>query len=320
MNKALMILVNGEVLADRQDSTITSQRNNATILAEDLAPLLNGDLRVAILHGNKPQVGFVLHRSELASHALHPVPLDVCGADTQGATGYMLAQAVRNVLAQQRIERDVMSIITQTVVDSHDPNFNIPTKAIGPYFDRTTAEQYQTTRGWHMLLDPGRGYRRAVPAPAPLEVVEMAGIARLVAAGTIVIAGGGGGIPVIRAPDGRLQGVEAVVDTDQVGCMVAAGIGASAMLFVIERDDKFALSRLSTETGNHLTLAELERVLESESFMSNMVNTKLRAAAEFLTNGGEQVIITTLRKLPSALVDEAGLHIGAKGPLVEPVA
>src|SRR5690606_26743922 len=160
----------------------------------------------------------------------------------------------------------------------------------------------------------------AVPAPAPLEVVEMAGIARLVAAGTIVIAGGGGGIPVIRTPDGRLQGVEAVVDTDQVGCMVAAGIGASAMLIVIERDDKFALSRLSTETGNHLTLAELERVLESESFMSNMVNAKLRAAAEFLTNGGEQVIITTLRKLPSALVDEAGLHIGAKGPLVEPVA
>jgi carbamate kinase len=171
-----------------------------------------------------------------------------------------------------------------------------------------------------MLLDPGRGYRRAVPAPVPLEVVEIAAIARLVASGTIVIAAGGGGIPVIRTADGLLQGVEAVVDTDQVGCMVAASIAASAMLMVIERDDKFALSRLSTEMGNYLSLDQLNAVLQAELSMSNMVYAKLRAAAEFLTSGGEQVIITTLRKLPAALVDEAGLHIGAKRPLIEPIA
>ena len=320
MNKAVVVLVNGEVLADRRDSTINSQRNNASLLAQGLAPLLKGDLGIAILHGNKPQVGFVLHRSELASHALHPIPLDVCGADTQGATGYMLAQAVRNVLAENHINRDVMSIVTQTVVDSHDPNINVPTKAIGPYFDRTTAEQYQTSRGWQMLLEPGRGYRRAVPAPTPLEVVEMAGIARLVESGTIVIAAGGGGIPVIRTPEGFLQGVEAVVDTDQVGRMVAANVNASVMLMVIERDDKFALSRLSTERGHHLSLDNLNALLATESYESSMVSAKLRAAADFLLNGGEQVIITTLRKLPLALIDEAGLHIGAKGPLVVPLA
>lgn len=317
MEKAIVILVNGEVLADRQNSTIASQRNNASMLAFALAPLFSGDQQVVILHGNKPQVGFVLHRSELASYALHPVPLDVCGADTQGATGYMLALAIRNVLFENRVDRDVMSIVTQTIVDSHDPNITLPTKPIGPYFDRITAEQYHTSRGWEMLLEPGRGYRRAVPAPTPLEVVEMDGIARLAQSGTIVIAAGGGGIPVIRMPDGQLQGVEAVVDTEQVGCLVAKNVKASVMLMVIERDDKFAVSRLSTERGQHLSLAELNVLLSTESYDSNMVSAKLRAAADFLESGGEQVIITTLRKLPDALRDEAGLRIGAKGSSLE---
>lgn len=317
MNKGVVILVNGEVLADRHNSTIASQRENASLLARGLAPLLAGDMRLVILHGNKPQVGFVLHRSELASHALHPIPLDVCGADTQGATGYMLAMAVRNALRENHADRYVMSMVTQTVVDSHDPKISVPTKAIGPYFDRTTAEQYQTTRGWHMVLEPGRGYRRAVPAPNPLEIVEMDVIAQLVENGTIVIAAGGGGIPVIRTPDGYLQGAEAVVDTDQVACMVAANISASIMLMVIESDEKFAVSRLSTEQMNHLSLDELKALLSTGSFQSNMVSAKLRAAADFLESGGEQVIITTLRKLPQALENKAGLRLGLKDAPLE---
>jgi carbamate kinase len=320
MNKAVVIIVNGEVLADRHDSTIASQRNNARLLAEGLVPLLTKDVRLLLLHGNKPQVGFVLQRSELASHALHPIPLDICGADTQGATGYMLAQAVRNVLADLHINRDVMAIVTQTVVDDQDPLFNEPTKAIGPYYDRQMAERHRQLRGWNMLLEPGRGYRRAVPAPTPLEIVEMEGIAQLTKNGSIVIAGGGGGIPVIRTPEGYFQGVEAVVDTDQVAYMMARNIKASMMLMVIESDDKFASSRLSTERGNHLSLPELEAMLAAESFGSNMVRAKLLAAARFLQNGGEQVIITTLRKLPLALSDEVGLRIGAKGSSVELVA
>lgn len=320
MKKAVAILVNGEVLADRHDSTIASQRSNARILARGLVPIFNSDLRVIILHGNKPQVGFVLQRSELASHALHPIPLDICGADTQGATGYMLAQAVRNVLNELDIKRDVMSIMTQTIVDDQDPLFNEPTKAIGPYYDRLMAEHYHQTRGWEMLLEPGKGYRRAVPSPSPLEIVEMDSIARLAENGTIVIAGGGGGIPVIRTADGQLQGVEAVVDTDQVAFMMASNIHASTLLMVIESDDKFALSRLSTERAHHLTATDLNNLLSSASFGSNMVRAKLQAAANFLDSGGEQVIITTLRKLPVALRDEGGLRIGATGRSFELVA
>lgn len=313
MKKAVAILVNGEVLADRHDSTIASQRSSAQILARGLVPILTSDMSIIMLHGNKPQVGFVLQRSELASHALHPIPLDICGADTQGATGYMLAQAVRNVLTELGVRREVMSIVTQTVVDDQDPLFAEPTKAIGPYYDRQMAEHYRQTRNWHMLLEPGKGYRRAVPAPTPLEVVEMESIARLADSGTIVIAGGGGGIPVIRTPAGGLEGVEAVVDTDQVAYMMARNIHASILLMVIESDDKFALSRLSTERGHHLTAAELNALLAVETIGSNMVRAKLRAAANFLDSGGEQVIITTLRKLPLALKDEGGLRIGASG-------
>ncbi len=318
MKKAVVILVNGEVLSDKFSSTIDSQRHKAHELARGLLPIFQNGLQVAILHGNKPQVGFVLYRSELASHILHSIPLDVCGADTQGATGYMLVQALHNVLAENRLNRSVMSIVTQTVVDSSDPLFNQPTKAIGPFFDKDKAEQHRQNRGWHMILEPGRGYRRAVSAPVPLEIVEMAGIKQLVASGTIVIAAGGGGIPVVRTDDGRLQGVEAVVDTDRVACMMATQLNAPTLLMIIDRNDKFALMGLNTEQQRRLTLDDLNTLLSHERFDSQTVEAKLQAAASFLRNGGEQVIITTLRKLPATLDGTAGLHIGVKQLTGEP--
>jgi carbamate kinase len=310
MKKAIVILVNGEVLSDKFGSTITSQRDKAHELAANLLPLFQGNLQVAILHGNKPQVGFVLYRSELASHLLHSIPLDVCGADTQGATGYMLVQALHNVLAESGLQRPVMSVVTQTVVDAQDPLFNQPTKAIGPYFDRDKAEQHRQNRGWHMLLEPGRGYQRAVSAPMPLEIVEMEGIKQLVASGVIVVAAGGGGIPVIRTENGCLQGVEAVVDTDRVSCLMAGQLHAPVLLMIVDRDEKFALMGLSTERRTNLSLAQLETQLQQGTVTSQMVKGKLEAAANFLHGDGEQVIITTLRKLSAALEGKAGLHIG----------
>lgn len=315
MKKAIVILVNGEVLSDKVSSTIDNQRDKAYELAESLLPIFQRGLRVAILHGNKPQVGFVLYRSELASHILHSIPLDVCGADTQGATGYMLVQALQNVLIKNHLQRPVMSVVTQTIVDAEDPLFNQPTKAIGPYFDRDKAEQHRQNRGWHMLLDPGRGYRRAVSAPVPLEIVEMEGIKQLVESGTIVIAAGGGGIPVVRSADGSLHGVEAVVDTDRVSCLMATALQAPTLLMVIDRDDKFAMMGLSTEQPTHLSLADLDALLASADFESQTVEGKLQATAKFLHGGGEQVIITTLRRLPATLSGRAGLHIGQEQPI-----
>lgn len=312
MSDSIVILVNGEVLAGGPNSTIRDQLENAQKLAEGLVPILNSRLKVAILHGNKPQVGYVLFRSELASHVLHSIPLDVCGADTQGATGYMISQAIMNALTKHRSNRNVICVLTQTVVDSNDELFHQPTKPIGPRFDREKAEQHRQARGWHIVEEPGFGYRRAVPAPPPLEIVEIENINRLVESGTIVVAAGGGGIPVVRKEDGSLEGVEAVVDTDQVACMLAHELNAKVLLMIIENDDKFILSRLSTETNRHMTLQEVEKLLASETFESNMVRAKLQASIKFLQSGGEQVIITTLRKLPSTLAKKSGLRIGAK--------
>lgn len=316
MKKAIVILVNGEVLSDKFGSTIDSQRNKAHELAKSLLPIFRSDLQVAVLHGNKPQVGYVLYRSELASHVLHSIPLDVCGADTQGATGYMLMQSLHNILAENRLDRPVISIVTQTIVNAEDPLFNQPTKAIGPFFDKDKAEQHRQNRGWHMLLEPGRGYRRAVSAPVPLEIVEMDGIKQLVENGTIVIAAGGGGIPVVRTSDGRLQGVEAVVDTDRVACMMAVQLHAPVLLMIIDRNDKFALMGLNTEQQRHLSLEDLDTLLSRETFDSQMVEGKLQAAASFLHSGGELVVITTLRKLSATLVGKAGLRIGAEQPSI----
>lgn len=310
MRNAVVILVNGEVLAGEQASTIPDQRRNARKLAEGLLPILCSNLGIALLYGNKPQVGFVLFRAELASHLLHSIPLDVCGADTQGATGYMISQALMNILQKHGCQRQVISVLTQTVVDSTDPLFHHPTKAIGPRFDREKAEQHRQARGWHIIEEPGRGYRRAVPAPPPTEIVEIENIRRLVESGTIVTTGGGGGIPVIRTGEGLLEGIEAVVDTDQVACMLANQLQAKVMLMVVENDDKFLLSRLSTEAKTELALQDVEQILAGKTLTSNMVRAKLQAAADFLRSGGEQVVITTLRKLPSTLARESGLRIG----------
>ena len=311
MSDAVVILVNGEVLAGGPNSSIQEQLKNAQKLAEGLFPILNSQLDVAILHGNKPQVGYVLFRSELASHVLHSIPLDVCGADTQGATGYMISQAIMNELNKNHTDRSVICVLTQTVVDSNDQLFHQPTKSIGPRFDREKAEQHRQARGWHIVEEPGFGYRRAVPAPPPLEIVEIENIKRLVKSGTIVVTAGGGGIPVIRKEDGGLEGVEAVVDTDQVACMLANELQAKVLLMIIENDDKFILSRLSTETKRHMSLEEAEKLLSEGVFESNMVRAKLQASIRFLRGGGEQVIITTLRKLPSTLHKKSGLRIGA---------
>ena len=318
MSETVVILVNGEVLANGHGSTITHQRQNAQQLADGLAPLLASNAKVVILHGNKPQVGFVLFRSELASHALHTIPLDVCGADTQGATGYMLSQAIMNALRHQQRARQVMCVLTQTLVNAAPTDYPAPLKAIGPWFDRDKAEQYRQTRNWQMVEDPGRGYRRAVPALPALEILEIEGIRQLVESGTVVIAGGGGGIPVARDESGGIDGVEAVIETEQVASLMAQQLSASILLMVIDTDRKFVLSGLTTERPNHLSLDTLDDILKQDMLTSNTVFRQLQAASQFLHQGGEQVIITTLRQLSESLTARGGLRIGKLILLVDP--
>jgi carbamate kinase len=316
MSGTVVVLVNGEVLANGQGSKISDQRLNAKALSESLYPLLASDLKLAVLHGNKPQVGFVLFRSELASHVLHGIPLDVCGADTQGATGYMLSQAFMNVFNQHKVQRPVMCILTQTLVDTSHVEDNIPSATIGPWFDRDKAEQYRQTRGWSMIEEPGRGYRRAVPSYPAKEILEFDAIQQVVQSGGIVIACGGGGIPVTRNEEGVISGIEAVIETEQIACLMARQLKANILLMVVENDNKFNLVGLSAEAARLLSIEELDNFLANETINSNSVRNKLRAASQFLHSGGEQVVITTLRGLLNTLTQQGGLRIGTGNPSV----
>lgn len=310
MSETIVILVNGEVLADTKQSTIKDQKNNADLLAEGLLPILSSDYNITLMHGNKPQVGYVLYRSELASHVLHQIPLDVCGADTQGATGYMLSQSLINTLRKHDCERSVMSIMTQTLVDKNSQDYKEYNKQIGPWFDRGRAEQRRQLFGWNIAQEPGYGYRRVVPSPPPLEIVEIEGIRQLTQSGTIVVAAGGGGVPVELDQDGLLRGLEVVVDTDHVASILARGLDAETLLMIIEDDAKFLEAGLDRPDYRHLTFREFQEMEERIESSSSSVERKLQSIYNYLNNGGKQVIITTIRKLDSTLKKQSGLWIG----------
>ena len=316
MSGTVVVLVSGEALANGHGSTISDQKLNAKELADGLSPLLTAEIKLAVLHGNKPQVGFVLFRSEVASHALHAIPLDVCGADTQGATGYMISQALRNTLNQHKIDRRAVCVLTQTLVESGNLD-QAPLKAIGPWFDRDKAEQYRQARKWKIVEEPGRGYRRGVPSLPPLEILEISEIKSLVDAGNIVIAAGGGGIPVLRNSLGILEGIEAVIDTEQVARMVAQEVKANVLLMIVDRDDKYIRSGLVMDRLNVISLSKLDEILRQETFQSGAVQSALRGASEFLHSGGEQVMISSLQKLPDNLKNRRGLRIGSRHSSIE---
>jgi carbamate kinase len=310
MSGTVVTLISGEALVNGQGPTIFDQKSNAQEFADGLSPLLVPEIKLAVLHGNKPQVGFVLFRSEVASHALHPVPLDVCGADTQGATGYMISQALWNTLGRQKINRRVVCLLTQTRIEGGNLD-RAPLKAIGPWFDRDKAEQYRETRKWQIVEEPGRGYRRAVPSLPPLEIFEMAEIKSLVNAGNIVIAAGGGGIPVTVDPQGVLKGIEAVIDTEQVASMVARELDAKVLLRIVDREDKFYRTGLVMDESNVVPLDRLDAILQQNAIESASVRSTLESASEFLHHGGEQVMITSLSKLSGNLSNKRGLRIGS---------
>ncbi len=317
MSEAVVILINGEVLAGSYESKIIDQKSRAALLAEGLLPVFSSHLKVAIMHGNKPQVGYVLFRSELASHVLHQIPLDVCGADTQGATGYMLSQSISNVLRRADNKRRVMPIVTQTIISSDSEYYEDHNIQIGPWLDRNKAEQRRQMYGWNIVDEPGYGYRRVVASPPPKEIVEIEGIQQLVESGMIVITAGGGGVPVIENDMGLLEGVEAAVDTDRVASMLAHKLDAKILLMIVENDSKIIQSGFDINQNNSLSREELVNILDNKEISSNMVGRKLLSANEYLEQGGAQVIITTLEKLKATLQKESGLWIGDANPTVD---
>jgi len=307
----VVIAIGGNSLIKDQDKlTVLDQYKAVGETAHHIVPIVREGYRVVVTHGNGPQVGFILLRSELARDVLHEVPLVSCVADTQGAIGYQIAQTLQNELHLQGIDQEVATVVTQVVVDADDPGFEHPEKPIGPFMSEKEAKERAEADGWDVGEDAGRGWRRMVPAPAPIEIIELPSIRALLDRDTLVIAVGGGGIPVVRQSDGTLMGRDAVIDKDAATCMLACELGAS-VLIESTSVDKAALNFETPQQVDidHMTTAECRRYLDEGHFLPGSMKPKIEAALTFLEQGGERVIITQPHHLEKALHGIYGTHI-----------
>ncbi len=309
--RVAVVAVGGNSLVlDESHQAMPYQEEAAAETMRHIAEMIEGGWEVVITHGNGPQVGFLLRRAELARHELHDIPLDYAGADTQGATGYMFKKALQNEFTDRGMDKRTAAIITQTVVDRDDPAFRNPSKPIGSFMDEATARERERSEGWTVVMDAGRGWRRVVPSPAPVRIVEADVIETLIREGFVVIGAGGGGIPVVEDERGHLRGVAAVIDKDHSSALLAGMIGAN-LLLISTAVEKVALNfgRPEQRWLEKMTLEEARRYQEEGHFAKGSMGPKIAAAIRFLERGGERAIITNPQSIPRALRGEAGTTI-----------
>jgi carbamate kinase len=306
----MLIAVGGNSLIRAgEKGTVAEQFANARRTAAAIVDLIRAGYRLVITHGNGPQVGAQLLRSEQASDQVPAQTLDVCGAASQGEIGYLLCQSLESQLAAAGFDMPVVSLITQTVVSQDDPAMQHPTKPIGPFYSRSRAEEKKRQLGWEIVEDAARGYRRVVPSPEPLEIVELDVIRRLMNQGILVVACGGGGIPVVRSQR-MLQGIEAVIDKDRASALLALKLGVD--VFAISTDvDCVYLGYKKPEQRplRRATVSELEAYMAAGQFPPGNMGPKIESALHFLKSGGKQVVITSYEHLLDALAGRAGTHI-----------
>jgi carbamate kinase len=310
MTRTAVVAIGGNsLIKDSAHQSVRDQYVAAHETCRHIVSMIGDGWRVAITHGNGPQVGFVLRRSELAAHELHELPLDVCGADTQGAIGYALQQNLCNEFRRQDIDAEAVTLICQTEVAADDPAFANPSKPIGSFMDAEQADR-RRREGWHVIEDAHRGWRRVVASPQPIRIVELPAIRRLIEAGTVVITAGGGGIPVV-AEAGVLRGVAAVIDKDLASALLATAIEAD--LFVIAT----AVEQVALDFGTprqrwvgKLSLAEAKHYLaQGTHFAPGSMAPKIQAVIAYLENGGKEALITTPENLERAVAGLAGTRI-----------
>ncbi len=310
---AVIAIGGNSLIKDAQHQTVEDQYQAAKETCFHIADMIEAGYEVIIGHGNGPQVGFILRRSEIAAkvEGMHEVPLDVCGADTQGAIGYALQQNLQNELRRRKIEKPVATIVTQVLVDRADPAFKNPTKPIGSFMDQTEAKRRERELRWNVVEDAGRGWRRVVASPLPQQIMEIDAIKALIAAGVIVISTGGGGIPVVRNADGDLEGVAAVIDKDFGSGLLATNVGAE--LFVISTAvEKAALNfgKPDQKWLDKMTLAEAKAYLaEGKHFAKGSMAPKVQAIIRFLESGGKQALITNPENIGRALKGQTGTRV-----------
>jgi len=313
MNKkrklAVVAIGGNSLIIDKNRKSVPDQFDAVKKTATHLADMIEEGWDMVITHGNGPQVGFILRRSELAIHELHPVPLDYCGADTQGAIGYMLQKALRNEFKKRGIEKEAVTVVTQVEVSADDPAFQKPSKPIGSFMDEETARQ-RMQEGQEFVEDAGRGWRRVVASPIPQHILEVDAIKNLLDAGFVVVAVGGGGIPVIEKEDGELRGVEAVIDKDFASGLLATTINAD-LLLISTAVEQVALNfnKPDQKWLDKMILTEAEQFIEEGHFAAGSMQPKVKAIVKFLKDGGKQALITDPANIRRALNGETGTWI-----------
>jgi len=313
--KIAVIAIGGNSLVkDKAHQSIRDQYQAVNETCRHIADMTEKGWTVAIGHGNGPQVGFVLRRSEIAHQVegIHEVPLDVCGADTQGATGYMLQQNLYNEFLERKIDKKVATIVTQVEVDRIDPAFENPTKPIGSFMDESLAMDKKNSEDWSVVEDAGRGWRRVVPSPLPIRVVEEPAVKQLIEQGMCVITVGGGGIPVVADKRGKLQGIAAVIDKDYASSLLGNAVGAE-LLIISTAVEKVALNfgKPDQEWLDRMTLEEARKHhKEGTHFAKGSMAPKIQACIWFLEKGGKNAIITDPDKIPERMKKDLGLLIG----------
>jgi carbamate kinase len=312
MKSRLTVLAIGgnSLIKDKNHIALSSQYQAVQETSKYIGELIAEGLSMVITHGNGPQVGFIYRRGELARHELPLIPLDICGADTQGAIGYMIQKALLNEFRRRGIAKKVTTVVTQTIVDRDDWSFKHPTKPIGSFMSEEEALANKKGFGWEVAEDAGRGYRRVVPSPIPKKIIELDVIKLLVQSGYIVIAAGGGGIPVIRNEQGDLEGVEAVIDKDLGSSLLARNLGADTFIISTAIDSVYLnFGEGSQRPIRRSTLPEIKRYLAEGHFKPGSMKPKIEAIIQFLENGGEKAIITSPENLLRAIKGEAGTTI-----------
>ncbi len=310
MPKIAVVAVGGNsLIIDEDHQTVQDQYVAAAATSRHITSIIEKGYRVIVTHGNGPQVGFALRRSEIAKKHVHQIPLDSCVAETQGGIGYGFQMALKNEFEKRRINKQVVSLITQVIVDKNDPAFKKPTKPIGSFFTKKEAVRKIDVDGWDMIEDAGRGWRRVVASPAPRKIVEMDAIKRLVDDDVVVIAAGGGGIPVVRDVRGSLRGVAAVIDKDYASALLAKEVGASLFLISTPVERVYLnYDKPNEKPLEKVHLRELKKYAKGGHFKKGSMMPKIESIIKFLQNGGERAIITDTTHIAEALEGKTGTH------------
>jgi carbamate kinase len=300
------------IIRKGQDGNIHTQFANTRKVLEGVVRLVSEGSGLIIVHGNGPQVGNELFRSEKASTEVPELPLGVLVADTEGGMGYMIQQSLQNLLWKRKIKKPVVTLLTQVVCDPEDPNLKNPTKPIGRFFSESDAKRLMKEKGWTMKEDAGRGWRMVVPSPRPVKIIEYKTIRMLVNSGIIVIAGGGGGIPIVIEKNGDFEGLDVVIDKDFTASLIGVNSGADTLIMATD------ISKVSLNFNtpdqidlDRITVDEAEKYLNEGHFLAGSMGPKIRASIEFLRGGGKQVIIASPGKISDALQGTAGTIIMA---------